>query len=923
MPSVSYDGQSFQINGRRVWLCGASIPYALIPRSEWKSAIAAAKDSGFNTIETSAPWLLHEPRPGRFTFADGLDVRHFIELCGEAGLRVLLRAGPFIGGRIDGGGLPTWLAEVPGMAIRQGTDVFMERVSLFYHRLFEQVVELQVTRPAPAGREGGALLLVQIEHAWHCANEEQGRKYLQELVRFVRECGITLPLLSANDLWQDVEGTIETWTGSRDLLVNLRQLRAVQSHAPRIASEFSTSGFEVWGEDPPADSDPGDVMVRLAQILAAGGQPFVSPFHPGVNLGFLGGRLAGGAARYATTRAAVGAPLDEAGRRGTTFSAIKRLASFATSFGHVFAELDPDYHPIALDVESTAASGKSRSGGGHSVVPLQGPEGRIVFVFNGAHANGTASQPITLLLENGMRMPVHLGDQSVGWFVLEVDLLGSGNLDFCNLCPHAFVDRSILVVQGPAKAAAFLSINGGPLEATVPTGTGQPLVVDHKGTTVVICNQEQIDATSHDGRHVFVGCRGFDPGGRPVLAPGFTKVWRVGRGGECKPVSASEPPRLAPAPGLAPWRFAASSAFAAGTSARYATLEGPASLTACGAHYGYGWYRVRPKSGPVRKKLLHLIGGDDRLHLFVGGELTRIVGSGLGAAPAPFDARIGSDVPLVVLADNLGRFVEGNDAGERKGLAGPIYEVSPLKGVRAKRVDAPPADPFKLRGFIAHRASGQAGSTSQMQWTFTHRRKSKLIVSVGGLRQAGTVVLNGVPIAYYAGASGGMKLNVLIDPATTSGFKPGINQLRFSSDPLPSGVDEDSSKALQLYEVLKDLSVDAQWSFARWEPPAMREMVLGGKPKRGTPSWWRTTFESRTPAALWLSVKGLSKGAVLLNGRPLGRYFNCTGTGKAVGPIAPLYIPAALLRHDRPNELFVFDEHGFAPTSVRLSNSGK
>ncbi|HMN96487.1 MAG TPA: beta-galactosidase [Phycisphaerales bacterium] len=936
MPSVSYDGQSFLLNGRRLWLCGASIPYALIPPSEWKRTIAAAAEAGFNAVETSVPWMLHEPRPGRFEFSGGLDVAAFVRMCGEAGLRVLLRVGPSIGGTLDGGGLPAWLAEIPGLVVRQGNEAFLERVSAFFHRLFEGLVELQATRPGVAGREGGPLLLVQVEHAWHCANEEEGRRYLGELVRYVRECGVSVPLLSANDLWQDVEGTIETWTGSTDLLVNLRQLRAVQSHAPRLVTSFDPSGFECWGAPPPAPIDRDRVFAALGQILAAGAQPFVVPFHPGVNRGFLGGRLAGGPDRYACTRAAADPPLDEAGRRGPKYLAIKRLAGFATSFGHVFAELDPDYHPIALDVESViggradsaAGKGRARPGAARSdaadaaqvaVVPLEGPQGRMVFVFSGS----SGPRRMTLLLENGVRMPIALGDQTVGWYVFDVDLLGNGRLDFCNLCPAGLIDRSILVLQGPAKVAAYLSINGGPLEAIVPEGRGAPLAVAHKGVAVVICNQEQIDATYHDHEAVYVGCEGFDDEGRPILAAGFAKVWRVGKDGACKVAPHSVPHRAHGAISLAGWKRASSRRFATGESARFATLAGPASLCECGASVGYGWYRVRFKAGAAKKRSLIPVGGGDRLHLFVGGKLERIVGTGPGAAAAPFDLRAGGDVTLAFLADNMGRFAEGSDAGERKGLPGSLLEITPLKGVRSRRVEAPPADPFKLRGFIAGHAVGQLGSATQMQWTFNHRRKTLLAILIRGLRQGGTLLLNNQPLAYYAGAGGGMSATVILDPATAKGYRQGANLLRFSPDPVEEGPAEDPLKSITIHEVLRDLGQEAHWSFARWSTPPEREFSSEGKPSKGLPAWWRTSFEIKEAAPLWLSLGGLTKGVVLLNGQPIGRYFVATHAGRPVGPPTSVYLAAADLRTDGPNDLVIFDEHGAAPNGVRLSGTRK
>ena len=109
MANVTYDGQSFSIDSRRVWVLGASIEYARVPPEVWADRIAAARQAGFNTIATPCPWLVHEPRKGRFSFNGSADVRRFVELCGEAGMWVMLRPGPYVGAQYDAGGLPNWV----------------------------------------------------------------------------------------------------------------------------------------------------------------------------------------------------------------------------------------------------------------------------------------------------------------------------------------------------------------------------------------------------------------------------------------------------------------------------------------------------------------------------------------------------------------------------------------------------------------------------------------------------------------------------------------------------------------------------------------------------------------------------------------------------------------------------------------------
>src|SRR5262245_36661393 len=123
MASVTYNGQSFSIDGRRFWILGASIQYARVPAALWADRIAAARQAGFNTIETACPWVVHEPRKGRYVFQGDANLRRFIELCAAAGMKVILRVGPFVGSEFDGGGLPGWLIELPGIVLRESNEL--------------------------------------------------------------------------------------------------------------------------------------------------------------------------------------------------------------------------------------------------------------------------------------------------------------------------------------------------------------------------------------------------------------------------------------------------------------------------------------------------------------------------------------------------------------------------------------------------------------------------------------------------------------------------------------------------------------------------------------------------------------------------------------------------------------------------------
>lgn len=918
MARLTHDAQSFLLDNRRIWLVGASIEYTRVPAELWADRIAAARQAGFNTIVSACPWLVHEPRKGRYTFTDQSDVARFVTLCRDAGLYVGLRVGPYVGDGYDGGGLPSWLREIHDIRLRDANPAYLERVALYLRKLLAQVADLQVRKVG-----GGGVIFVQAEQSWRCSNDQVAEGYLGEISRHIRENGITVPILTANDLWAEERRAIETWQGWDRLLPNLRQLRVINPDHPRIVSRFEVVQPVVWGDRCEGERPSGLVLRNFAQTLAAGGQAILSPFHGGTSFGFLGGRLPARPDGFTTTSCCPTAPLGEAGGRGQRYGAVKRLATFASQFAAVFAELDPDYHPVTVALDHVAGEQgthtRKPAGQGVAVVPLRGTAGRIVFVFGDPEAN---NQTTTLLLDHGLPLPIALGDQSVGWYLIDVDLGGVGRLDYANLCPFAFVDRSVLVLFGPERAVVNLSVDESLIETTVPTGE-KPRVIAHHDITVVICSQKQIDATYIDDHRVYVGASGLDAGGAPIPAPGFGQLTIVSKDGV--QTVKSEP--VARPPGgtrLNSWRAAPAVPQSEGSDPRYASLGGPETLDACGTPAGYGWYRAVIKVAATRKRRCALPQAGNRLHLFLDGVLQGVIGTGPGSIGHQIDLPLTKgEHTLVGLVDHAGRFDGGNDFGRRKGWYGHLYEIAPLRAGRARVVDAAPLDPFTVRPFLLGQSTGRMTAERHAVWTFTHRKKSPLLLHVEGVETPGMFLINGAPLAWYAGAVGETNMRLLVVPREVDAFKRGANELRFAPDPEDPDAARKMADGLAIYECVDAITDGATWSFARWEvPPAARFQELSPtdlRKARGRPCWWRTTFIPRSTAIpLWFNTLGLSKGQVFFNGRNVGRYFTATRTGAKVGPQTKLYLPEPWAIADGENELIVFDEHGFSPQKTKI-----
>jgi hypothetical protein len=915
MPRITLDSQSLLIDNRRIWLVGAGIDYARVPDPLWADRIAAARQAGFNTIITGCPWLVHEPRRGRYVFTGQGDVRRFVEECVKAGMYVVLKVGPFIGGTYDGGGLPSWMREIEGIALRESNDAYLERAGLFLRKVLSVVSDLQIDAARPGG-----IIAVQVEQSWQCSNDHAAHAYLGELARHVRENGFAVPILTANNLWAETPDTIETWTGWDALLAHLRQFRAVHSERPRFVSGFDVGQPIVWGAPAPSSKSADDIVHRLAQTLAAGAQPMVTPFHAGSNFGFLGGRLPGRPDGFIASCAGAGAPLGEAGVRGDRYDRVKRLASFATHFGFVFAELEPDYHPVAMAVDRPAEGASKRATASPvSVVPLRGAQGHVVFVFADP---ASRDQSAHLLLDRGLDVSVHLGDQGVGWYLVDVDLGGRGRLDFANLCPFALVDRSILVMFGPEKSPAVVSLNDSVIETTVPSGA-KPRVIRHQDLTLVICSQQQIDATYVDDKRIYIGAAGLDAQGQPIPRAGYSHITVVSASDESETSRVSAPAPKLPPTKLDKWLASPCDAQADGSSPRFATLNGPETLDTCGAPAGYGWYRVLLKSDSAKKRLVCLPDIGNRLHLFVNGELQAIAGPGPGGAGQVLELKLDKGANAVVgLADHTGRFSDGNDFGRRKGWFGHMYEIKPVRTTRGKVIEGEPKNPFAIRKFILGQSDGRMTSDRQASWSFDFRRKNAVVIDVQNVQSPGMFILNDQPLYWYAGALGETCIRFAVDPTKVEQFRRGSNELRFAPDPDYAKGAEEMIAGLSLYEAVENLTEKASWGFARWEPPQERAFhALEKSPRsvKGRPCWWRTTFTARdTALPMWFDTDGLSKGQVFVNGQNVGRYFTATADGKKVGPQTRLYIPEPWVKPGVENEAIIFDEHGFDPSHTRI-----
>lgn len=932
MASITYDGQSFMLDGRRVWLVSGSICSARVPRELWSDRIHAARLAGLNTIETPVVWSRHEQRPGQFDFTGDNDIRHFVELVAQAGMYCILRPGPYIGQGFDLGGMPPWLLSVEGMNLRSSAQPFLEACSRYITAVSQQVRDLQVTSPGT----GGPIILVQNESGWTCGDDELAQAYLGELNRYYRESGITVPIINANDLWQGVEGEIDCWTGYESMLAYLRQLGTVRAEKPRLVVEFRAGVDHYWGREAPEAHRPGAVMRRLAEILAVGAQFNIDPFHGGTNFGFLSGRDAGVDAFRATSNDR-GAPLTETGVASPSFAAVRRVCTFASRFGRTLANLDPrrwhvTVHPGAAEAATEHGQQPGGAQGGTqsapSIVHASGSQGSVVFIFTDEHRGKSKSPHLPLLLPDGSTLPVFLGSQPVTWLLLGARLNARAQLDYSNLTPFAMLG-SVLVCYGPAGTPGVLSINHSQLEVEVPDGK-TPSVVEHEGMTVVVASEQQIDTVFVSDDAVFLGVAGLTKSGEPVQIPGSRQYTRISASGQVKagrfpatrrgssgdakhsPRSSAQRDRVP----LKDWAGAPATDYVEGTSERYAAIDGPADLAQLGSPYGYGWYRLRFSSPSSKKIRLMFPGSADRLLLHLDGSAHAVAGRGPGAAPEVAFSTRKREQTLVVLAENFGRPTAGVHMAAPTGLCGHGWAVSPVRLGKPKLETAEPLRPLGYRSPLWHVHHDDATDPERLTWQVMHRRKTPLLLTIGPMPCRGLILVNGQVADYF---EPGNPRTLLLDPETLS---RGKNILQAAVLDVAQEYAQAIAQSVSLHEAVDCVTGRAEWAFAKWESPPPDAFLPAEKTVKsgtGVPTWWRCTFTpDETDLPILLDLSGMTKGQIYVNDRHVGRYFVGDSAGKPVPPQTRYHIPRPWVEHGAPNELVLFDEHGAGPASTAL-----
>ena len=235
--------------------------YARMNPEYWRDALLKMKSSGINIVSTYCLWLLHEEFEGKLSWNRHLNIRRFVELCDELGLKVHLRIGPYCNAEIRNGALPEWLVKNRNLKIRSNDPLYLEYVKQWYTSLYNQVKGLLY-------KDGGPIIAVQLENEY--VKKGQIISHLTTLKKIAKEAGFDVPIYSMTH-WMDSEypkGEIIPYAG-------------FYIEAPWTTQgkeEIKTTNFEYFTYNRLSDNIGTDLIKIDGKVESLQGDEIDSPF---------------------------------------------------------------------------------------------------------------------------------------------------------------------------------------------------------------------------------------------------------------------------------------------------------------------------------------------------------------------------------------------------------------------------------------------------------------------------------------------------------------------------------------------------------------------------------------------------------------------------------------------------------------------
>ncbi|MEY4384790.1 MAG: hypothetical protein RLY20_73 [Verrucomicrobiota bacterium] len=178
---ISVNSQCLLLNGQPWTPVMGEFHFSRYPHNEWREELLKMKAGGVDVVATYFFWIHHEEIEGEWNWSGDRDLRKFIQLCSEVGLKAIVRCGPWCHGEVRNGGHPDWLLK-KGWKLRSNDSNYLAKATLLYGQIAQQLSGL-------LWKDGGPVIGIQLE------NEFRGpADHLLKLKEIARRVGLDVPL---------------------------------------------------------------------------------------------------------------------------------------------------------------------------------------------------------------------------------------------------------------------------------------------------------------------------------------------------------------------------------------------------------------------------------------------------------------------------------------------------------------------------------------------------------------------------------------------------------------------------------------------------------------------------------------------------------------------------------------------------------
>ncbi len=949
--AINFDGRGFLVNGKRTFIASGTIHYPRVPRALWRDRLLRLKRAGFNTVETYAFWNYHEEREGQFDFSGEKDFGAFLKTAQEVGLWVIARPGPYVCAEWQSGGYPEWLRFKPGVRVRENNPQYLAAVDKWFEKILPIIAANQIHR-------GGSVVMVQLENehprGWGTEMPSPDFTHLLDKARELKievptffsglhhgsdpaprqpmsSAGRTNPWFSTEFWpgWYNLYGPLSA-TGGRSLRQFDRGTWRILSHGGNGYNFYMLHGgtnFGTWNSNEDASSydyggaigQTGDLRpiyyrFKRANLFATS---FAEILENSDNSTANYQTAATGVSVMArTSPAGTAVFLDNPGNEAVT-ARLQSGEEMQLDAGETVGLVRDFALDGTLKITQSAARilGFARQGNTTTVVTYGNPgeSGRVRFGFPRVFAEMLSSMEWNINAE-GATLNVKFAEGAPQEHVLDI---GGKRL------------RVLAMSKAMADKTYF---------------------IDSKGASYVVCGTDYIgDFAANSGKFSLSVEEPLNNLGAPtVMVYGAAQAQRL------TPPKMAAPASVA-VPALQRWQMVRADAEALPTykDTTWKTNAAPLPMGADGDTSAYAWYRTTLRVPAAGSYSLNFSDVGDWALAYVNGQP---VGSSRprqrSGSPIrvtfPVNLRAG-DNSLAVLTSHYGRDKLFNHLGpidrvDVKGLGGPVtltqgnaVSLGAVTNWRWRNAEQGAAETPPLDTTVAGWQDATTGQNifngrAGFAWYITtlgNIAGPNRVVHFEDVDENATVYLNGQKLLQHEGygspfdvpldaawrEGGPNTLAVLVQNASGAGGIIGEVELRNASALTAAN----SVQGWKMRGGVGNLGFfnGALNAKTAWQPVSVATaapITAVSATTIDTPKLYRTSFtapktQNMTPI-LRVSLAGLGRGFVWLNGHNLGRYPEKV-------PVEGIYLPENWLKTGA-NELLVLDETGASPQQVKL-----